>query len=84
MRLLVLNQYFHPDVAATGQLLTELCVDLARSHEVWVITGFPSYDPLESRRRRLLAQEDMAGVRVLRVYTRRSSSAFSPLVRMCS
>jgi colanic acid biosynthesis glycosyl transferase WcaI len=73
MRLLVLNQYFHPDVAATGQLLTELCVDLARSHEVWVITGFPSYDPLESRRRRLLAHEDMAGVRVLRVYTWRGS-----------
>ncbi len=73
MRLLVLNQYFHPDVAATGQLLTELCVDLARSHEVWVITGFPSYDPLESRRRRLLAREDVAGVRVLRVYTWRGS-----------
>lgn len=73
MRLLVLNQYFHPDVAATGQLLTELCVSLARSHEVWVITGFPTYDPLEPRRRRLFAFEDVEGVRVLRVYTWRGS-----------
>jgi len=73
MRLLVLNQYFHPDVAATGQLLTELCVSLAREHEVQVITGFPTYDPLEPRRRRLFAREDMEGVRVLRVYTWRGS-----------
>jgi colanic acid biosynthesis glycosyl transferase WcaI len=75
MRLLVLNQYFHPDVAATGQLLTELCVDLARSHEVWVITGFPTYHPLESRARRLWAREDLEGVRILRVCTWRGSRA---------
>ena len=73
MRLLVLNQYFHPDVAATGQLLTELCVSFARAHEVRVITGFPTYDPLEPRRRRLFAREDVEGVRVLRVYTWRGS-----------
>jgi len=69
MRLLVLNQYFHPDVAATGQLLTELCASLARRHEVQVITGFPTYDPMEARPRRLFAREEVAGVHVLRVYT---------------
>ncbi|MCX7751753.1 MAG: glycosyltransferase family 4 protein [Blastocatellia bacterium] len=69
MRLLVLNQYFYPDVAATGQLLTELCTSLAREHDVQVITGFPTYDPLELQRRGLFAREDIDGVRVFRVYT---------------
>ena len=46
MRILVLNQYFHPDRSATSQLLTELCEDLAADHEVYVVTGRPSYDPV--------------------------------------
>ncbi len=73
MRLLILNQYFHPDVAATGQLLTELCQDLAQRHQVTVITGFPTYHPLEQRPRRLWMREHYHGVNVLRVYTWRGS-----------
>jgi glycosyltransferase involved in cell wall biosynthesis len=38
-RLLVLNQYYHPGVEATAHLLTELCEELARDHDVTVITG---------------------------------------------
>ena len=45
MRILVLNQYFHPDRAATALLLTELCEDMARHHEVQVVSGRPSYNP---------------------------------------
>src|SRR5712691_3230337 len=46
MHILVINQYFFPDVASTGQLLTELCEDLAESHDVTVVAGRPSYDPV--------------------------------------
>lgn len=45
MRILVVNQYFHPDRSATAQLLTELCDDLSHHHEVQVIVGRPSYNP---------------------------------------
>lgn len=45
MRILVVNQYFHPDRSATAQLLTELCDDLSHHHEVQVVTGRPSYNP---------------------------------------
>ena len=38
-RLLVFNQYYHPGVEATAHLLTELCEELARDHDVTVITG---------------------------------------------
>lgn len=33
MRLLFFNRSFHPDTASTGQLLTELCEDLAREQD---------------------------------------------------
>ena len=48
MRLLLLNQYFPPDGAASAQLLADLTDDLATDHDVWVIAGRPSYN-LSSR-----------------------------------
>ncbi|WP_221039063.1 glycosyltransferase family 4 protein [Gelria sp. Kuro-4] len=43
-RLLVINQYFAPDTAASGQVLASLCEGLAhRGFEIIVVCGFPSY-----------------------------------------
>lgn len=70
MRILVLNQYFHPDRSATSQLLTEVSEDLARHHEVWVVTGRPSYDPSEATTSRgLVSRERHGDVRVARVWS---------------
>ena len=70
MRVLVLNQYFHPDSAATAQLLTELCEDLATRHEIRVVCGRPSYNPTEPTfSRGLISHESHAGVRVSRVWS---------------
>ena len=70
MRILVVNQYFHPDTSATGQLLTELCEDLAEHHDVTVVCGRPSYNPSERREvRGFLAQERHGRVRVLRAWS---------------
>lgn len=72
MRILVLNQYFHPDRSATSQLLTELCEDLAQHHEVWVVTGRPSYNPTTSTASRgLVSRERHGEVRVVRVWSTR-------------
>lgn len=38
-RILVLNQYYAPALESTGQLLAQLCEDLARDYDVTVITG---------------------------------------------
>jgi|GEM_PF-1015802 len=44
LRLLAINQYYAPDVASTGQYATDICSGLARrGHEVFVVTGQPSY-----------------------------------------
>lgn len=43
-KLLVINQYYVPDVASTGQLAAEICSSLVkRGFEVHVVTGQPSY-----------------------------------------
>ncbi len=44
-RLLVLNQYYAPGVEATGQLLAQLCSDLARDLDVTVVTGRLANEP---------------------------------------
>jgi colanic acid biosynthesis glycosyl transferase WcaI len=45
MRICVVNQFFHPDVAATAQILTDLAVDLAaHGAEVTAITSRSAYD----------------------------------------
>ena len=70
MRILVLNQYFYPDRSATSQLLTELCEDLADSHEVFVVTGRPSYNPeATTQSRGLISKERLGRVRVARVWS---------------
>jgi glycosyltransferase involved in cell wall biosynthesis len=42
--LLVFNRSYHPDLGATGQLLTELCEDLVAAHgwDVTVVAGRPT------------------------------------------
>jgi len=63
MRVLAINQFYAPDHAATSQLLTELCEDLARAgDEVTVIASRGTYLGGE----KLLAAEIRAGVRVVR------------------
>lgn len=70
MRILVVNQYFHPDRSATSQLLTELCEDLAEHYDITVVCGRPSYNPSERREvRGFLAEERHGRVRVLRAWS---------------
>lgn len=70
MRILVLNQYFHPDRSATSQLLTELCDDLAEHHDVFVVTGRPSYSAVEATGSRGIVSKERHGrVRIARVWS---------------
>lgn len=72
-RIVILNQYYVPDVASTGQLLHELAVSLTRQgRRVRVVTSHPSYGPPETW---IAAQsrETRDGVDVRRIYTTRFS-----------
>jgi len=48
-RLVFLNRSFFPDIEATGQLLTELCQELASDFDVHVVCGHPLYRQTKRR-----------------------------------
>jgi glycosyltransferase involved in cell wall biosynthesis len=72
LRVLVLNRSYWPDVEATGQLLTELCEELARDFAVTVIAGQPNHS-FETGA--LPARETRNGVEIVRVRNRRYSKS---------
>ena len=51
-RILFLNRSYYPDAEATGQLLTELCEDLARDFQVSVVAGQPNQNPTQAKYRK--------------------------------
>ncbi|MEX0876982.1 MAG: glycosyltransferase family 4 protein [Phycisphaerales bacterium] len=66
-RVVILNQYYVPDVASTGHLLHELAVELDHlGFEVEVLTGRPSYGPPDTWQDCPL-RETVDGVKVRRL-----------------
>src|SRR4051794_34922779 len=65
MRILLLNQCFHPDVVATSQYLTDLAVGLAeRGHRVTVLASRRGYD---DPARRFIARENWRSIDIIRI-----------------
>ena len=65
MKFLLLNQCFYPDVAATGQYLTDLAVELVeRGHSVTVMASDRGYD---DPARRFARRETWRGVQIIRI-----------------
>jgi len=75
MHILIVTNYFPPEITGAGHLYYELAAGLvARGHQVTVVTGFPRWRVDRSKlkpeyHRRLLLWEDMDGIGVLRVAT---------------
>jgi colanic acid biosynthesis glycosyl transferase WcaI len=65
LRVLLLNQCFYPDVAATGQYLTDLAVELVkRGDSVTVIASDRGYDDPSKRFSR---RETWRGIEIIRI-----------------
>ncbi len=67
--LLIYAHYYYPDVASTGQILTDLAQGLVKTFKVTVICTVPSYTGVieDKYKTRLFYREDIDGVEVLRV-----------------
>lgn len=69
MPLIFINRFFHPDHAATSQILSDLAFHLAGAgHQVSVVTSFQRYDDAAAR---LPLRERIHEVEVYRVRTTR-------------
>lgn len=65
MKILLLNQAFHPDVVSSGQHATDLASGLAAAgHQVTVIASQRAYDDTS---RRFPAREVWRGIRIVRI-----------------
>ncbi|MBX7355429.1 glycosyltransferase family 4 protein [Clostridium chauvoei] len=67
--LLIYAHYFYPDVASTGQILTELSDSLKDTFNITVICVVPSYDGKVSEKYKTnrIYHEDFNGIKVVRV-----------------
>ena len=64
----MIQQHFYPEVAATGQLLLDLCEDLVKvGYKVKVITGNPTEIPQEIQRENILRKENYKGIDIVRL-----------------
>src|ERR1044072_550113 len=65
MKVLLLNQCFWPDIAATGQHLSDLALGLSeRGHEVTVVCADRGYDNPQARFARRQRWQDIEIIRV--------------------
>ena len=79
MRLLILTQYFPPEMGAPQARLSELARRLKdKGHTITVLTAMPNYPTgkvFDGYRRKLFMEEEMDGIRVIRTWIYPSKSS---------
>lgn len=67
--LLMFTNYFYPEVATTGQLLTELAEELSRHFKITVVTEVPAWShPVEEQyKKHRFYHEEYKGIEVWRI-----------------
>ena len=68
-KLLIYAHYFYPDVASTGQILTELSEGMSDTFDITVICAVPSYSGTveEKYKTKRIYEENYKGMKVIRV-----------------
>ena len=90
MKLLILTQYFPPEMGAPQARLYELAKRLHdRGHQISVLTAMPNYPTgkvFDGYRHKIYLQEDMDGIRVIRtwIYPSKSSRTLPRLLSYLS
>jgi colanic acid biosynthesis glycosyl transferase WcaI len=67
VHILLLNEYFPPDMSATAKCAAQVAEALSVNHDVTVLAGRPSYDPAERHPHYLLRREVRGNLAVERV-----------------
>lgn len=72
MKIVILTQYFPPEIGAPQNRLFELAVRLkAAGDEITIVTAMPNYPSMEIKeeyKRKFFCKEEMAGMKILRSY----------------
>jgi len=69
-KILLIQQHFYPEIAATGQLLLDLCEDLVKvGYDVKVVTGNPTeiLNDKKKERKNVRRKENYKGIEIVRL-----------------
>lgn len=67
-KIVFVINYFYPDFASTGQLMTELCVDLQNEFDITVIAAQPGYaGEGSSTKNKLFERDYLENIKIVRV-----------------
>ncbi|WP_231619493.1 glycosyltransferase family 4 protein [Fictibacillus sp. 5RED26] len=80
-KVLFVVNYFYPDYASTGQLMTELCLDLQKDFNITVIAAQPGYAGEDNTTSKIFEVDYIDGVKIIRLKLPRlnKTSKFSRL-----
>ncbi|MCK6259017.1 glycosyltransferase family 4 protein [Fictibacillus sp. KIGAM418] len=59
--------YFYPDLASTGQLMTDLCFELQDEFNITVIAGQPTYTGEDIKAKNILTYDKLENIKIIRI-----------------
>ncbi|UQZ75700.1 glycosyltransferase WbuB [Niallia circulans] len=66
-KIVFVINYFYPDLASTGQLLTELCLELQNDFEITVIAAQPGYVGEKNEANKLFERDKLEDINIIRI-----------------
>lgn len=66
-KLVFVINYFYPDLASTGQLMTELCLNLQNDFDITVIAAQPGYAGEKVEIRKTFTEDYLENIKVVRI-----------------
>lgn len=66
-KIVFVINYFYPDYASTGQLLTELCLDLQNEFDITVIAAQPGYSGEGVKKQKKFEMDTLENLKIIRI-----------------
>ncbi|MEH7248026.1 glycosyltransferase family 4 protein [Neobacillus niacini] len=66
-RIVFVVNYFYPDLASTGQLMTDLCFNLQNDFEITVIAAQPGYAGEKVETKKLFEKDSLENIKITRI-----------------
>ncbi|GGH84239.1 hypothetical protein JOD43_001958 [Pullulanibacillus pueri] len=66
-RIAFVINYFYPDLASTGQLMTELCIDLQNDFDITVFAAQPGYAGEKEESTKRFQVDQLENIKVVRI-----------------
>jgi colanic acid biosynthesis glycosyl transferase WcaI len=66
-KIVFVINYFYPDYASTGQLMTELCQNLQKDFDITVIAAQPGYAGKYTKKTKVIEEDYLENIKIIRL-----------------